>query len=1049
MFAQKNNNLWNLIASFFPQGKSISFPRKLPRMVPELPGISRFRHILKQLQTVPSHSGKEAASLPKIAVGISPGFRQLFQQLSSTPAKSEGMPSAISTTDPKNTLIIVLQHREGQTVYRLASLRVVEKEKGNAAGTPEKQSSLKAADTAGVSSLLQLSPSGAEKTPAVQDKISPNRITMPLSLPGSSEPGFLTLPASVVQGTSPHPISGTVEEPIQLTVPDAAGKVLQLEFTPGNSPVEKLEGAVHQWDFTGTTPLFSEENAPAVAQANNSVITTTAHPNSVSASPEITGVTEQSAELRTTTGKGSLSLSGRDTVSSNFNSGGTDLPKGTTQSGAFPDSSRSATESHPEPSQNRGRQTPGNSSGREPILTDSRSFTFRTVNPNSINTETEKHASGSPLPPLWTKGKAPQSGEFSAGQNFSGGTYSKPPQEPLVSPIPLSGAQPSPNVVEMPGGRPPSGKGIPQNPQNPESFQPPRSLFEIFVRTTPKFVSLEGTKSTSPSPQSAHFSPGEFLSQDWNPTAQPSGEAASSKTGGTEVSGKPPAHQTVFRFSTETGIPPENPVHPLPRNGFLTSEASPLQGTRNSTGGNTSPAQEVAPQQQKAPSGEENATRLQNNFHPGNQLQRETLESIPEIKRVPDSPDSNPTVRAQTFSSTVPRNTTSGALHLLFLSSEEWGESAGQSMPKAGIPHRNSFSPSGVSAEANPSGQFASSSSAGENPVHSSESPAFRPVSTSSPGKSETPPTPFPQTSSAGGVASPGIVSGNLTSSEPTSGVSIPVRENNRKSALKTSSVHPEKAEGTNHSTAPATREFKTELPRMFAPSSGTEEPLPAASPREEAPSAPEKEFSSPGSSEVHPPEAPQGEKTAPRTRESVHLPPKSEAVGFHPSPHRLASRTPRTVFPSSRANSLPQPMEIIRQVARSFHLALRNGVQEMFLELRPESLGMVKIQLTMQDEKLSGRVEVATPEAHRLMVQHLPELTQKLQEMHIQLERVEVQVMHQQAGDSRHQPSGQTPRQLPHAGKGNLAGEPAETNTTQKDSHKLKFHYSTFEYVA
>ena len=183
------------------------------------------------------------------------------------------------------------------------------------------------------------------------------------------------------------------------------------------------------------------------------------------------------------------------------------------------------------------------------------------------------------------------------------------------------------------------------------------------------------------------------------------------------------------------------------------------------------------------------------------------------------------------------------------------------------------------------------------------------------------------------------------------------------------------------------------------------------------------------------------------KEKETTPLPGSSVSPSHapvHRQAHRVAAKAPH---PTS-GHGLTQPMETISRIARAFRLALNRHGQEILMELKPEALGLVKIQLKMQEEKLTGKVEVTSPEVHRLVAQHLPELTQRLQEMHIKVEQVEVQVMNQQAENQTHQQTGQNRGSHPLAHSRPVSAEQTE-NSDQKMPDKLKFHYSTFEYVA
>ena len=78
----------------------------------------------------------------------------------------------------------------------------------------------------------------------------------------------------------------------------------------------------------------------------------------------------------------------------------------------------------------------------------------------------------------------------------------------------------------------------------------------------------------------------------------------------------------------------------------------------------------------------------------------------------------------------------------------------------------------------------------------------------------------------------------------------------------------------------------------------------------------------------------------------------------------------------------------------QQFQLAIKNQSKEVFIKLHPEHLGLVKLKLKMENEKLSGRIEVNSPDVHQLLVKNSKDLTQRLSELNVSLESLEFELM-------------------------------------------------------
>ncbi|MFZ4573331.1 MAG: flagellar hook-length control protein FliK [Phycisphaerales bacterium] len=80
------------------------------------------------------------------------------------------------------------------------------------------------------------------------------------------------------------------------------------------------------------------------------------------------------------------------------------------------------------------------------------------------------------------------------------------------------------------------------------------------------------------------------------------------------------------------------------------------------------------------------------------------------------------------------------------------------------------------------------------------------------------------------------------------------------------------------------------------------------------------------------------------------------------------------------------QPQVLKTEVATAAHAArvivqgMREGRTDVVMRLRPESLGPVRIELSIQDERVSARIEAATPAAHELLTESLDHLRSALE---------------------------------------------------------------------
>lgn len=126
-----------------------------------------------------------------------------------------------------------------------------------------------------------------------------------------------------------------------------------------------------------------------------------------------------------------------------------------------------------------------------------------------------------------------------------------------------------------------------------------------------------------------------------------------------------------------------------------------------------------------------------------------------------------------------------------------------------------------------------------------------------------------------------------------------------------------------------------------------------------------------------------------------------------------LASGSPSTPLPSAisavaghfaggfstAATGLPGTLSsqflgnTVLQMIQTVQLSFANKQQTMTLQLQPEHLGVLRIQIRMKDDRIEGRFEFSRPEALHLLQQQQPELVQRLQDMGLRIHQWEMAV--------------------------------------------------------
>ncbi len=144
-----------------------------------------------------------------------------------------------------------------------------------------------------------------------------------------------------------------------------------------------------------------------------------------------------------------------------------------------------------------------------------------------------------------------------------------------------------------------------------------------------------------------------------------------------------------------------------------------------------------------------------------------------------------------------------------------------------------------------------------------------------------------------------------------------------------------------------------------------------------------------------------------------------------------------------------PNPAELISSLVRQFQMAVKNNSREITLQLRPEHLGLVRIRLKMKDDRLSGKVEVSSPEIQQLLHRHSQDLTHRLQEMHINLDHLEFDLLNNGSGGGKERgPAAGNNLGTAGALDGGAAMETGD-KPDEKMQKNLMYTNSTFEYIA
>ena len=176
--------------------------------------------------------------------------------------------------------------------------------------------------------------------------------------------------------------------------------------------------------------------------------------------------------------------------------------------------------------------------------------------------------------------------------------------------------------------------------------------------------------------------------------------------------------------------------------------------------------------------------------------------------------------------------------------------------------------------------------------------------------------------------------------------------------------------------------------------------------------------------------------------REAVEVSPALTASGKKISP-AVSGKS----HSASGTAAAYQPAEFVQSLSAELWAAVQNNRREILIQLQPENLGLVRIRLKMEKDRLSGKIAVNSPEVHQLLVKNAQQLSQRLQDLNIRFDSLNFDLFDTNSG-SRKQGGAQQAKGHLHAHALSDNQEMPQENE-QNIYHRLMFDNSTFEYIA
>lgn len=139
-----------------------------------------------------------------------------------------------------------------------------------------------------------------------------------------------------------------------------------------------------------------------------------------------------------------------------------------------------------------------------------------------------------------------------------------------------------------------------------------------------------------------------------------------------------------------------------------------------------------------------------------------------------------------------------------------------------------------------------------------------------------------------------------------------------------------------------------------------------------------------------------------------------------------------------------PQPVikeEVVQQIVDSAKLRFQNGKGEMRIQLKPESLGHVRLNISTDHHQVMVKVVAELPMVKEILESNLPQLRAELQGQGLEIDKFDVSVGGDRESQNKEQQTG-TQRQNGRRGGGSLAqgdkdnpGEKSSTRSNQQQT--------------
>lgn len=115
----------------------------------------------------------------------------------------------------------------------------------------------------------------------------------------------------------------------------------------------------------------------------------------------------------------------------------------------------------------------------------------------------------------------------------------------------------------------------------------------------------------------------------------------------------------------------------------------------------------------------------------------------------------------------------------------------------------------------------------------------------------------------------------------------------------------------------------------------------------------------------------------------------------------RMTPGLPRPAEARTLAQVIAQPRleGVVDQVARGFRFSLENGRSEVTLQLKPESLGAIRMRLAVEQGVVHAVIEVENAEVQRVLEKSLHTLGDRLAEQGYRLDRAQITIDNSSAG--------------------------------------------------